>query len=483
MSRTIPLLTLGLALAGPAHARSLTVEQAVSVALEQDLGIEAAEAAELQAQAEAQKALWSMFPSLKAAGGWTRLGSVPYVEFDTSAMYGGGDTTGTSTCDDISEADLPVGWTLEMAVGMCQMIMGWMTPTGPSEPVVIQMGLADNYFAQLTVEQVLFAGGAMHQARRATKDFHSASHEGLRFAQQQAAYTAEQLFFGVVMARQAAAVTQQAQELVDAYTVTLSNMVEAGVASRADLLAAQARGSQAKLDAMKAAHGARLAEATMKATLRLPMDEPLELLVGSDAPSALPAERDRLLDLALRRRPELGQLDHTLDGLDHLAAASWASWLPAVVVQGNMGWRNPNYALEQEWYRSADLTVAASWTLWDRGVGLLGHKAAKASWAQLRAQREQVARMLEIEVLMALTSFDESLAQLGVARTGLEQAEESLRLEQDRFEHGMVNNTELLAAQTALSGARLAVLQAETGIHLAHAALRKAVGDEPEVSR
>ena len=481
MSRTSALLVLGLVSSSAAHARSLTVEQAVSIAMEQDLGIEAAQAAEVQARAEAHQALLSMFPSLSAAGGWTRLGEVPYVEFDMSAMYGSGDTS-SSTCDDINEDDLPTGWTVEMAVGMCEMIMGWMTPDTAGEPVVIQMGLPNNYFAQLTLEQVIFAGGALHQARRATEDFHSASEEGIRYAEHQAAHTAEQLFYGVVMARQAAEVTRQAQDTVDAYAETLGHMVEAGVASRADLLAAQAQGSQAKLDAMKAAHGAHLAETTLKATLRLPMEETLDLVAAPDFPSTLPAERERLLDLALRRRPELGQLDHTLDGMDHLAAAAWASWLPALVVQGNLGWRNPNYALEQEWYRSADLTVAASWTLWDRGVGILGHKAAKASWAQLRAQREQLARMLEVEVQMALTSFDESIAQLEVAETGLEQADESLRLELDRFEQGMVNNTELLAAQTALAGARLAVLQAETGIHLAHAALRKAVGDEPEVT-
>ncbi len=481
--RTLLVLPAVLLLAAPAHARSLTVEQAVAVALDKDLGIEAAEAAEQQAQAEAQKALLAMLPGISAAGGWTRLGTVPYVEFDTSEMFGTGDTTGTSACDDISEDDLPAGWTVEMAQGMCEMIMAWMTPDTSSEPMVIQMGLENNYFAQITAEQVLFAGGAMHQARRATRDFHSASREGVRFAEHQAAYTAEQLFYGVVMARQAGEVTQQAQEMIEAYATTLGNMVDAGVASQADLLAAQAQASQAKLDAMKAAHGARLAEATLKATLRLPMDEPLELVVSSDYPSTLPAERERLLDQALRRRPELGQLGYTLDGMDHLASAAWASWLPAVVVQGNLGWRNPNYALEQEWYRSADLTVAASWSLWDRGVGMLGHRAAKASWAQLRAQREQLERMLEVEIQMALTSFDESLAQLEVAKVGLRQSEEALRLEQDRFEQGMVNNTELLAAQTALSGARLAVLQAETGIHLAHASLRKAVGDEPEVNR
>jgi outer membrane protein len=479
--RTLLMIPLALLLAAPVQARSLTVDQAVAIAMKQDLGIEAAEAAERQAQAEAQKALLAMFPGLSSSAGWTRLGEVPYVEFDTSAMFGGGDTGG-STCDNIDESELPDGWSLEMAQAMCEMITSWMAPDTGGEPMILEMGLQNNYFAQLTLEQVLFAGGAMHQARRATKDFHSASGEGVRYAEHQAAYTAEQLFYGVVMARQAAAVTQQALELVQAYEATLQDMVEAGVASRADLLATQAQASQARLDAMKAAHGARLAETTLKATLRLPMDEPLELRVSEDFPSTLPAERDRLLDLALRRRPELGQLDYTLDGMDHLSRAAWASWLPAVIVQGNLAWKNPNYALEQEWYRSTTLTVAASWTLWDKGAGMLGHKAARASWAQLRAQREQLERMLEVEVGMALTSFDESIAMLEVAELGLDQAQEALRLEQDRFEAGMVNNTELLAAQTALSGARLAMLQAQTGIHLSHAALRKAVGDEPEVT-
>jgi outer membrane protein len=477
------LLTLPLALlwVAPAQARSLSVEQAVELALEQDLSIEAAEAAERAAEAEAQKALLALFPSLSSSAGWTRLGEVPYVEFDTSAMFGGGDTGG-SACEDISEDDLPAGFTLEMAQAMCEMIMGWMAPDTSAGPVILEMGLQNNYFAQLTLEQVLFAGGAMHQARRATKDFHRASVEGVRYARHAAAYNTEQLFYGVVMARQAAQLTQQAHELVQAYEQTLVDLVEAGVASRADLLATQAQASQAKLDAMKAAHGARLAEATFKATLRLPMDEPLELVMDTEHPGTLPAERERLLDLALRRRPEINQLGYSLDGMDHLANAAWASWLPAVIVQGNLAWKNPNYALEQEWYRSTTLTVAASWTLWDKGAGLLGHKAAQANWAQLRAQREQLERMLEVEVEMALSSYDESIAELAVARIGLEQAQESLRLEQDRFEQGMVNNTELLAAQTALSGAQLAVLQAETGIHLAHASLRKSVGDNPEVT-
>ncbi len=482
MTRATVLLGAVLFCSPAASARGLDVDQAISIALENDLGIVAAQAAERQAQAEAQQALLSLFPALSASGGYTRLGEVPYVEFDLSSMYGDTDTA-SDACDDISEDDLPAGWTLEMAVAMCEMISDWMSPDTSGAAVTrIEMGLADNYFAGVSVEQVLFAGGALHQARRAARDFHRASQDGVRGARHQAAYSAEQLFYGVVMARQAAQVTLQAQGTVDAYVADLANLVEVGMVGRAELLAAQAQASQARLDAMKAAHGARLAETTFRTTLGLPAGEPLELLLPDDLPIAVTSDRDQLLEQARARRPELAQLDATLDGMDHLASASWASWLPAIVVQGNMSWRNPNYALEPLWYRSTDLTVAASWQLWDRGVGLMGHKAARASWAQLRAQRELMSRMLEVEVQAAATTLDEALAQLEVARTGLDQASEALELEQQRFEQGMVNNTELLAAQAGAAGASLALLQAETSIHLAHAALRKAAGSEPEVS-
>jgi outer membrane protein TolC len=47
----------------------------------------------------------------------------------------------------------------------------------------------------------------------------------------------------------------------------------------------------------------------------------------------------------------------------------------------------------------------------------------------------------------------------------------------------VVNRTELLTAQTGLSGAELSVLTAETTMRISYAALRKAVGMDPEVSR
>lgn len=461
-------------------ARSLDAAGAVALALDHSHALAAAEAGVDKARAEATGATLQLFPQLSVAGGYTRLDQAPYVEFDTSAFTGGS----SDACADISEDDLPSGWTLEMAQGLCEMITSWMMPDTGAGPTVIQMGLQDNYFVKASVEQVLYAGGALRRARRAALASLDASEEQVRQARLEVAFAAEQAFWGLALARRAAAVAAEAQATVDAYVRDLENLAQVGMANRADLLAAQARQSKARLDAMRAAHGASLAETAFKVTLGLPPDEPLELELGA-VPSVLglPADRQALVRMAVDHRPDLGMLDASLEAIGHAAGAAWASWLPAVLVQGNLNWKNPNYSLEPEWYRSADLTVAASWALWDRGQALQRHRATMAQWEQLHRQRAQLAEMLEVELVGALSTWDEAGAELEVARVGLAQAEEALRLEEERFRQGVANNTELLGAQAQVAGARLAELQAETTLHMAHAALRKAVGMDPEDRR
>ncbi len=460
---------------------TLTVEDATRLALERDRSIRAAAAGEQKARAELRQAFLALFPRVGFTAGYTRLDQVPYVEFDMSEMTG---TTGTTDpCADIDPDTLPPGWTLEMAQSMCTMILGWMTVDTSEDTVTrIDMGVQDNYFVTGTVEQVLFAGGALWQSYQASRAFHRASQQQVRSARQTVAYNTAQAFYQLVLARDAARVSREALETVSAYVKDLSNLVEAGVASQADLMAARAKESQSRLDAIRSEHAAELAEQAFKVSLGLPRDEVLELQMDEAWEADLEASKEDLLAKARARRPDLATLDANLAAMEHLSRATWGSWLPSLMIRGNLNWRNPNYSLEPVWYRSADLTVAASWNLWDRGVALEKHRATRAALLQLRHQRDLLAEMMGVELESALASFDEAMREIEVARVGLAQAEEAYRLEHERFKYGVVNNVQLLSAQTALAGAKLNLLQAQARMRISYAALRKAAGLDPEVN-
>ncbi|MBT3220982.1 MAG: TolC family protein [Proteobacteria bacterium] len=481
MMRQLLLVVVGLITGLPAIGRPLTVDEAVDLALENSHGIEMAEAGEAKARAEVQEAFLAFFPSLNASAGYTRLDQVPYVEFDMGAMTG--SDGGGDPCANINVEDLPVGWTVEMAQGMCYMMMGWMAGDPNAEPAQISMGLKDNYFAKLTLEQVVFAGGAMHQSYAASRDLRSSAAEQVRLARQQAAYDAESGFYQLILARKAVEVTGEAQELMDAYVGQLQSVVDVGAGNMADLLAAKSQAASARLDAMRTAHGAQIAERFFKVNVGLPQEEYIELVLDESSRfTELPFPHEDLLVEAINHRPDLASVDDSLKAMRHYRGATWASWLPAIILMGNLNFKNPNYALEPEWYGSADVTVVANWALWDRGQALKRGSAMAASIAQLKSQRELLAEMMGVEVETAASSFEEALAELDVADIGLQASEEAYRLEHERFENGVSNNTQLLAAHAARSGAKLSMLQAETQLRISHAALRKALGVDPEVN-
>ncbi len=227
MIRPTLAILAALTLPTTAGARTLTVHDAIRLALEHDRGVAAAEAGEDKARIEARAALLGLGPALSLAGSYTYLGTIPYVEFDMGAYTGGS----SSTCDDIDPATLPAGWTVEMATQFCELLMSWMGG-GSTGPTRIPMGLHDNYAVTAEVQQVLFAGGALLQARKAAVDLHDASEEQVRAARQQAAYAAEQAFWGVLLARGAAGVTAEAASTVEAYVHDLENMVSSGTSSK-----------------------------------------------------------------------------------------------------------------------------------------------------------------------------------------------------------------------------------------------------------
>ena len=467
-------------LAGEARGATLTVEDAVSRALERNGQVEAAEAGVRQARANLDQRRLAFGPGLTLSAGYTRLDQVPYVEFDASDFLGGGSS---SSCDDISEDELPTGWTVEMAQDFCQMLTSWLAPPAGADTVTrIDMGVLDNYFVKATAEQVLFAGGAIRQGARAAREQLAGSEEQLRATRQEVAWQAEQAFYGLLAAREGARVAGESEETARALVRDIENLVEVGMASRADLLAAKAQASQARLQRLRAEQGAAIAERVLRVLVGLDEAEPLEL-VPLEPIDVLPLDERRLLDLALRNRPDLAALRHGEAALDHGARAAVGGWLPALVVQGNLNWRNPNYALEPVWYRSADLTLAASWALWDRGASLEQARAARANRDQLAARRRAAEEMLEVEIARAVARVRAADEAWTVARDGEAQARAAYEVEHDSFEAGMANRAELLAAQAALAAARMNVLQADTERRLARAALRKAVGLDPEVDR
>ncbi len=454
---SLPLLALILCLPTAATARTYTLAGAVGEALRLSDAVVVAEAKTEMEKAKADEALLMFFPRVALTGGWAHLDSVPYVEQTVDFAEW--------LPEDLTENPLFGDMFADM------------------EPVTLQLefGRQDMFQFQLQAEQILFGGTGLHRQRAMAMAQLRSAREEERTTEHEVVHQAEEMFWKLALARQALEVTQEAIETANTHVELLDAFVEVGLASDADLMAARVQLASLRLNALQARQGVDLAEAAFRMIVHVPDGESIELdLEGGQLPLGVDVEAQALTEIARDSRPEMKVLGEQMTSVRHAAGASWASWLPALALQGNVYLKNPDRANEPSFYWSADITLGLQWHLWDRGQALSRNRQAKAGMRQVEAYRRQLRDGIKLEIDVAMAAYREADEQRTVAAEAVELAQESLRLAKLNFGEGVARNVDVLEAQTALSKARLDALGAETSYRIAVAGLRRASGLDVE---
>jgi outer membrane protein TolC len=105
-------------------------------------------------------------------------------------------------------------------------------------------------------------------------------------------------------------------------------------------------------------------------------------------------------------------------------------------------------------------------------------RATEADHARARAiaDREGVARSVELGVRSALAQLTSARAREGAGRAALAQARESQRIVRDRYESGLATMTDVLRAAEAMVEAESRATRAELDVILQTVALDRALG-------
>ena len=97
------------------------------------------------------------------------------------------------------------------------------------------------------------------------------------------------------------------------------------------------------------------------------------------------------------------------------------------------------------------------------------------------AEQEQLTNQIHLEVVKALQQYLSARNRLTLAAQTVNQARETLRIVQDRYQEGLTIITEVLRAQTALVRSRLQLLAARYDHYIGYALLLRATGQLGDV--
>lgn len=347
---------------------------------------------------------------------------------------------------------------------------------------LIYPDIPDTYRTRLFAQWPIYAGGRTRALERAAAAEAGAVDADLEAARADLRLEVVQAYWRLATANESVRVLEEALARAEAHLHDVRSRFDAGFVPPNDVLSVEAQRSSQELQLIEARNLREGAGLDLRRLIGVEPDTPMELTEPLDGASAVPAgDGDTAGGIAdaVRQRPERAALAARLAGAEDRMAAARAGRRPAVNLAGGVDYARPNtriFPLTDEWRSSWDIGVNVSWTLWDSGRTAAAVAEAAAGASAVRSQLSDLDARLAMEIRQRTLDLASARAAVRAAADGVRSAAEARRVVSDRYEAGVVPNTEVIDAQVALLQAELDRTRALANVRLAQARLDRALG-------
>ena len=350
----------------------------------------------------------------------------------------------------------------------------------PGQPLrVIYPDIPDNVHARLDLQWPIYTGGrgdALVRAARAERD---AAGQDLAAARADLRLEIARAFWALVTADDTAAVLDASLGSMDAHVRDLDARLGQGLIPPNDLLSAQAQRSRQRMLAIEAQNTRSVAEADLKRLMGTEADDHIEPAFTGEVGRMPDVSSEPLAADARVNRPERRALEVRVEAARAREDAANSSARPQIAVVAGYDYARPNpriFPRNDEWRDSWDLSVNASWSLWDGGRRAAERAEAAAGTRAAQSRVRDFDRTVTFEVRQRWLELDSSHAAVAAAEDGVRAATEARRVVGERYAAGVATSTDVLDAETALLQAQLDRTRAIANMRLAEGRLQRAIG-------
>jgi outer membrane protein TolC len=324
-------------------------------------------------------------------------------------------------------------------------------------------------------------GDAIYKSLAAKQLANAAAH-GLQSQSQDTSLAAAQGYFDLAKARADVDVVSEALHISQDYQNQLHEAVGAGIAFRGDELRVQVQTQRHQLALRRALEQQRIEAARLAQVLHL--DPSVELIPqpADLVPLALVetnATLDRMVQLALRSRPELKQNQALVSAArDAKNGAVYGPLIPSLNAQVFLGGLGGGPEDGPDTFgHSQDYLVGLGWRIGPGGLFDAGRvHATEARLEAFRLGGEKTRDAVIREVVESHTRVQSLRDQIETARQNVATASETLRLARERKQFGVGAVLEDLQAQEDLTQSQANYLEVIAEFDKAQYSLVKATG-------
>ncbi|MBD3349082.1 MAG: hypothetical protein GF400_07810 [Candidatus Eisenbacteria bacterium] len=336
---------------------------------------------------------------------------------------------------------------------------------------------AESASGGITVSQTVFDASTFASISAALHG-RDAERNSLESTLRQVVFGVREAYYGLLKAEALRDVQMEAVELAKEQLRKTESLFELGSASRSDLLKAQVQVGQAELQLITAERTAETSRAALCLSMGIDVTTDLE---AADPPEQAAAEDLEAYDLeeALARRPDIRSAEEQLTAARRSLFSARSDRLPSLGFSMSYSRSRDDFGELFEDVRD-DYTRTMSLSL---SVPIFNGMSTKASvdrWeATLRTYELSLLdlrQQAEYEIETARLFVREQKERVAVTQQAVAQAEEDLRVSEERFRLRAASMLELIDARVAYSRARADLVEARYDHEVAKAELKLALG-------
>lgn len=401
---------------------SLTLQEAIEIALAKNKGILITKEKIKEAQQSVKIARSGYFPSLDLNVNYTYLSEVPSFE-----VPGGG---------------------------------------------TVEMGQKDNYNIALSLAQPLYASGRISLGYKQTKLNYQKAKEDLSCKESEIIFEVKKAFYSSLLARENLNLVKESLEQAQRHLNVVESFYQTGRVSKFDLLTTKVEVSNIKPGVIQAENALRLSVEGLANLLSLPPAslklkgefkfEPIKIGLEEAIEKAL-SYRSDLKSLELQEK--MGEISFQLA---HLANK------PSLSLVSNYQHSNP-FKGKKEWGEDWNVNLILSMHLLDVGKSQAIVSQRKSQLSQINLSLEQLKDGIMLQVKSAFWNIKAVKQSILAQKENIGQAKEALLIAESRYKNGTITNLEALDAQLALTRAKVGYLKALYDYNIAQATLEKTI--------
>ena len=257
-------------------------------------------------------------------------------------------------------------------------------------------------------------------------------------------------------------------------------MIREGVATRADGLKVDVRTNEADMQVTQVEDGLTLSKMLLCQLCGLPFEG--DIVLEDEDKTGLNTTIDHtepaITDSSTNERPELRMLQNTIDISEQTTRLVRAAYLPHVLLTGGYAVSNPNVfnGFERKFAGVWNVGLTVQIPVWNWFEGTYKIRATKAATNIAQMELGDAREKIQLQITQSQFKVKEARKRLNMACENTRSAEENLRCANLGFKEGVMNTTDVMAAQTAWQQAQSQKIDAEIEVRLSLVGLTKALG-------